>query len=429
MENPTFLHLEAVLSKHIEAGVQYAEDTAMEHDDHYRMFRAEDSTAWMTFTLVFVVLIFFDNFIVNRSNKALSMSFACLYTLFWVACACGFCGYIYWRFSSASAFNWMSGYLLEWMLSFDNLFVFHLIFQTYATPDKLKHKPLFWGICGAVFFRLLFLFIGEYMMHTVFFAHILFGAFLIYTGISSVTGDDEEEDPSKNPVVQWLSRQLPFVGAYDSRGAFFVKVALDERGEPILPDMRGWNPLRTNPNHSQSDDTGSSPERQYGTVDFAQVADSQPGARCQWRATMLFLVVVCLEVSDILFAVDSVSAIVAQVPDLFLAYTSAVFAMLGLRAMFFIVDELVKLFSLLKYGVAAVLVFIGAKLILSKMVHVPAGVVCFILFATLFSSMLASVIWEKYQDMSGIRQSDKQREQYSPEVEAFCVTEKFGSRT
>merc|ERR1719426_338924 len=98
------------------------------------------------------------------------------------------------------------------------------------------------------------------------------------------------------------------------------------------------------------------------------------------RATMLFLVVCCLEISDLLFAVDSVSAIVAQVNDLFLAYTSAVFAMLGLRATFFIIDVLVKLFSLLKYGVAAVLIFIGIKLIVSKMIHIPPGIVCIILF-------------------------------------------------
>merc|ERR1719235_2834293 len=148
-----------------------------------------------------------------------------------------FCGYIYWSRGHDSAFNWMSGYLLEWMLSFDNLFVFHLIFQVYATPDNLKHKPLYWGICGAVFFRLLFLFIGEYLMHAMFFAHILFGGFLIYTGVKSVAvADDDDEDPSKNPMVQWLSRRMPFIGAYDAKGSFFVRVPLDENNEPIMPE-------------------------------------------------------------------------------------------------------------------------------------------------------------------------------------------------
>merc|ERR1719263_2120619 len=131
----------------------------------------------------------------------------------------------------------------------------------------------------------------------------------------------------------------------------------------------------------------------YNVVDFSLIT---PNRHMQTRATMLTLVVICLEISDILFAVDSVSAIVAQVPDLFLAYTSAVFAMLGLRAMFFIVDELVQLFQFLKYGVAAILVFIGLRLILGKLVHIPPMVVCFILFATLGMSMLVSWVWEKY---------------------------------
>merc|ERR1719380_39160 len=285
----------------------------------------------------------------------------------------------------SSAFAWGSGYLLEWMLSFDNIFVFHLIFQVYNTPDELKHKPLFWGICGAVFFRLIFLFIGEWMMHSMMFAHLLFGGFLIYTGIKSVTADEEDEDPSKNWLVQFMSRRMAFVPYYDSKGHFFVKVPVDATSQPLL--------------YAAARSAGSSsdePEQGYGSVDFAAVRSAHPGVTTQTRATMLTLVVICLEISDILFAVDSVSAIVAAVPDLYLAYTSAVFAMLGLRAMFFIVDELVQLFQFLKYGVAAILVFIGLRLILGKLVHIPPMVVCCILFATLGLSMVVSWLYEKY---------------------------------
>lgn len=226
----------------------------------------------------------------------------------------------------------------------------------------------------------------------MFLAHILFGGFLVYTGVkAAMFDDDDEEDPSKNPVVQWLSRRMPFVGAYDSKGRFFVRVPVDEHGQVILPEGAVAN-LEA-PSTEEDEDA----PRNYGTVDMAEAARAcAVPHRLQLRATMLFLVVVCLEVSDILFAVDSVSAIVAQVPDLFLAYTSAVFAMLGLRATFFIVDELVKLFSLLKYGVAAVLVFIGLKLMASRIIHVPAGIVFALLFTTLGSSMIASVIHEKY---------------------------------
>merc|ERR1719321_2537074 len=127
------------------------------------------------------------------------------------------------------------------------------------------------------------------------------------------------------------------------------------------------------------------------------VSRNVPPARIVKRATMLFLVVCCLELSDLLFAVDSVSAIVAQVNDLFLAYTSAVFAMLGLRATFFIIDVLVQLFSLLKYGVAIVLTFIGIKLIVGKFYHVPASIVCLVLVGAIGGSMIASVIQEKME--------------------------------
>jgi len=369
--------------------LRYVEQATYEGDGVYTLFRGQDLSAWITFTIVFAVLIIFDNCVLNRGNKALSVGIAAVYTFFWVLMAAAFCGYIYWRFGSHQAFNWGSGYLLEWMLSFDNIFVFHLIFQVYGTPDDQKHKPLFWGICGAVFFRLIFLFIGEVMLHSMMFAHILFGGFLVYTGIQSLSADDDEEDPSKNAVVQFLSRRLPFVSYYDSKGSFFVKVPV-ERGQPIISSNAVTYRSTVNADNEEG-------ERGYGTVDFAAVSRTNAGVRTEWRGTMLFLVVICLEVSDILFAVDSVSAIVAQVPDLFLAYTSAVFAMLGLRAMFFIVDELVKVFQFLKYGVAAILIFIGIKLILGKLVHIPPGVVCCILFGTLAGSMVASWGWEKYK--------------------------------
>jgi tellurite resistance protein TerC len=378
-------HVENFMTS-LENGMRYVGTATYEGDGDYHLFRAQDTTAWITFSIVFAVLIIFDNFVLHRSNKALSLGQAALYTMFWVLCAGGFCVYIFYMRGHAPAFNWASGYLLEWMLSFDNIFVFHLIFQIYSTPDELKHKPLFWGICGAVFFRLIFLFIGEYMLHSMMFAHILFGGFLVYTGVQSALADEEDDDPSQNWLVQFLSRRLPFVSYYDAKGAFFVKVPVDGGSQPLLAPA--------NVTSASSSEEGQ--ERGYGTVDFAAVRRDNPGMRTETRATMLFLVVICLEVSDILFAVDSVSAIVAQVPDLFLAYTSAVFAMLGLRAMFFIVDELVQLFQFLKYGVAAILVFVGIKLILGKLVHIPPGVVCIILFATLGLSIFVSWVYDQY---------------------------------
>merc|ERR1719326_1123049 len=189
---------------------------------------------------------------------------------------------------------------------------------------------------------------------------------------------------------------MNFVSAYDSKGAFWVRCEVDDRGEVVLPE--GTMVEREATEHDSLAAAEEAEDRKILVADFQAHLTSRniPASRTQKRATMLLLVVICLEISDLLFAVDSVSAIVSAVNDLFLAYTSTVFAMLGLRATFFIIDVLVKLFSLLKYGVAAVLIFIGIKLILSKMIHIPAGLVCVILFTTLASSMIASVIKAKY---------------------------------
>jgi len=384
-------------------GIRVSVGTFLAKDIEYTLFRKEDWHAWATFTAVFIVLIVFDNCVLHRNPKCMTMVKAVVYTLFWILCACAFCGWVYHSHGPNRAAMWMSGYMLEWMLSFDNLFVFHLIFSTYATPDHLKHRPLYLGICGAVFFRLVFIFVGEYLMHSMFLMHFVFGAFLIYSGITTITSDDEDDDPSQHPLVQWLQHRVPFVSYYDERGSFFVRVPVDDKGELVLPDG-SVKPCavdsETEPLVAQ-EDGGESHQAGYGTVDFEAAVASSEVARAtgstQLRATMLLLVVICLEVSDVLFAVDSVSAIVAQVPDLFLAYTSAVFAMLGLRATFFIIDELVKLFTLLKYGVSAVLVFIGIKLCCDRLYHIPPGIVCVILVSCISCSMVASVVKDELE--------------------------------
>merc|ERR1740130_1329167 len=167
-------------------GLVWTSKDAFTKDNGYTLFRYEDWPAWVIFTSVFLVLIIFDNVILHRNPKALTVSRAVGYTLFWMACAGGFCLWVGWYRNTAAAYMWASGYMLEWMLSFDNLFVFHLIFSVYCCPDNLKHRPLYLGIMGAVVFRLIFIFVGEYLMHYFSFMHLIFGAFLIYTGINTV---------------------------------------------------------------------------------------------------------------------------------------------------------------------------------------------------------------------------------------------------
>eukprot|EP00933_Yihiella_yeosuensis_P075779 TRINITY_DN852_c0_g3_i1.p1 TRINITY_DN852_c0_g3~~TRINITY_DN852_c0_g3_i1.p1 ORF type:complete len:483 (-),score=101.98 TRINITY_DN852_c0_g3_i1:285-1619(-) len=370
-------------------------------DPAYTLFNAADWGLWASFAVVFCGLIAFDHCVLNKATQQLTLQKALLYTLFWIFTACCFCGFIYHVKGSEQAWMWMSGYMLEWMLSFDNLFVFHLIFSVYGTPEHLKHRPLYIGICGAVFFRLVFLFIGEYLMHALVFMHLIFGSFLIWTGYQTlVSEEDDDEDPSQNAVVQWLQERLPFIDMYDKSGSFFVKVPINKDGEVDIASA-GDNLITPKAVEVSPYDEE---KQSYGSVDFTKIenmskAQNKHSTVKEWqtRATMLFLVVCCLEISDVVFAVDSVSAIVAQVPDLFLAYTSAVFAMLGLRATFFIIDVLVHMFTLLKYGVSVVLMFIGAKLCLAHVVHIPAGIVCIVLVSAITLSIVASVIQDQFE--------------------------------
>jgi len=359
-------------------------------DNHVTFFRARDADAWVLLAVIFVVLLFVDLVVLRKFfPKDLTIRQALVFTLMWVGCAGAFNCYILLRFGQDASYQWMSAYVLEWLLSFDNLFVFHTIFEAYHTPSHLRHKPLFVGILGAVFFRLAFLFIGEYLLHVLYLAHIIFGAILVWTGVKAAM-DDDDEDPAENWLVQWISKNLPFVHMYDPRGDFFVKVEVDEKGRAILPSTAVVTPV---PGSREPLDPEAPEASSYGTAGKAS-----PSRKTEWRATTLVLVVVCLEISDIIFAVDSVSAVVAQVNDLYLAYSAVIFAMLGLRAAFFIIDVLAHTFTLFKYGIACILVFIGFKLIFSKVIHIPAMVVCIILFGFLAVSVAASVIMDRVKE-------------------------------
>jgi len=353
-------------------GIKGFEPQHKHHATEATLFQEEDLVPWIVFTLVFTVLVVFDNGVLHRKAEKLSLLQSILYTTFWIAIAGMFNVYVYMTRGADDAFNWGTGYLLEWMLSVDNLFVFHRIFIVFKTPDEQKHKPLFYGIIGAIVFRMVFFLIEEILLHQVAWMHLVFGIFLIYTGYKAVSMDDEEDSPEQGWLFKFLVTYINYVDRYDEKGRFFTPIE-----EVVEVD----------------EDTGSKLENNK-EADASKEGHEQlvVNTGVQYRATRLVLVVVCLEVTDLIFAVDSVSAIVAQIPDLFLAYTACVFAMLGLRAMFFAIDELVKMFSLLSYGVAFILIFIGIKLILRSWIHIPPSIVCCILVSTLVISVIASLL-------------------------------------
>lgn len=307
------------------------------------------------------------------------------------------------------------------MMSFDNLFVFHLIFKIYKTPGALKHRPLFLGILGQAVFTFTLLTFGEYIFHKLFFLHVVFGLFFIYIGVTSVLGDDDDDDPTQNPMIQWMTDKLPFVSVYDTEGHFFVRLPVDEDGKVTIPacavvsaDTRVQKSqgadkcVENNENNgsisSKSESTPSEASTQAttqatsltnpGMIDISKI--DLKGQKTEVRATMLCLVVCTMEISDVIFSIDTIVAVSVQVGDLFLAFTCVAFALLTLRATFFIVEVLVQMFSLMKYGIGAILVYIGLKLMIDQWYQVHHVVDLCVLISTFGGSILASVIYDNF---------------------------------
>jgi len=236
---------------------------------------------------------------------------------------------------------------LEWLLSLDNLFVFHLIFRTYNTPRELLHKALFIGIVGAVVFRMVFFMALTGLLRLFKWVRFFFGILLIYSGIQAARGDDEEEDVSNTIAVRMLKRCL---GSHLMEG--------------------------------------------YDTQEHCLFVRGEDG---RLKATLLVVVVFCLEMTDIFFAVDSVSAKVAQIPHFYISYSSSVIAIFGLRAMFFLVQDMVDSFDLMKYGLCFILVFIGIELMIADWVQLPAHVVC-VVIVSVFLVAAAGSVAQQYID-------------------------------
>jgi len=380
--------------------------------ENYVLFDSRDTYAWMIFLGVFIALVCFDSFVLQRNQKVLSFSRACCYAIFWLFCGVCWNAYVFYHRGWNDALAWSTGYLLEWMLSMDCLFFFHIIFKLFGTPDHLKHIPLFWGIVMAIFFRMFFFLIEEVLMHSFYWTHIVFGLFLVYTGIKSATIGDEHFDPRESGLFVFLCKYIRLVNIYDDSGRLFIKARVDPKtGETILPED-AVSPVQKGSGKDGPSDlekaklyTGT---KDYGTKGASGKEEETQG-EMKWHGTILVLVVMCILITDLIFAVDSVSAVVAEVPDLFLAYTASVFAVLNLRAMFFVTDKLIQLFSLLKYGIASILCIIGVKLMMKDWIHIPAYVMITILISIVTTCILGSLCLNKYQDY---------RERNSPESTA-----------
>lgn len=293
---------------------------------------------WVVFNIFVIVLLVVDLKIFHRESHEVSIKEALLWTVFWIALALLFNVGIYFWAGTEPALEYLTGYLIEKSLSMDNLFVFLMIFSYFGVAPRYQHNVLFWGILGALIMRTLFIMAGITLITRFHWVIFVFGAFLVYTGIKLAFQQDEDIDPEKNPVLKLVRRFVPVTPNYIEQ-KFFVK---------------------------------------------------QAG---RWLATPLFVVLVVIETTDVIFALDSIPAILAITTDPFIVYSSNVFAILGLRALYFALAGIMRMFHYLHYGLSLILVFVGAKMLLSDFIHIRPLWALGVIGSILLISILASVLF------------------------------------
>ncbi len=297
------------------------------------MFGDHGAAVWLGFTGLVAALLILDLGVLNRRSHVLSFKEAMSWSIGLIAFAHLFGLFILWREGHGPALEYYTGYLIELSLSVDNLFVFILIFSYFGVPAEAQPKVLKWGILGAIVMRLLMIALGALLLERFEWIIFVFGAILIITGIRMVTQKDEVMDLDRNPVVKLARRILPFSNYYD--------------GTKFFTRKRSGKAL----------------------------------------ATPLFLVLIIVEWSDLVFAIDSIPAIFAITRDPFLVYSSNVFAILGLRALFFVLAGMMDKFVYLKPGVALILVFVGLKMTLTHWVHISTLVSLAVIVLTLIAAV------------------------------------------
>jgi tellurite resistance protein TerC len=304
-------------------------------------FSAAPPMDWVILAIFCLGMLALDVFAIRVLPETFRWHFAIV--IFWICIAIAFNGIVWSRNGKSSAFKWATGYLLEWMLSLDNLFVFHLVINCYKCPANTVHKALFVGIIGAVVLRLVFFMVVSTLLHMFGWFRWPFGALLVWSGIEAARNeDDDDDDVSETRMVRLLKWLI---------------------GSRLYEDY--------------------SPEGPY-----CFIRDKHDG---QLKATVLVVVIFCLEISDVLFALDSVSAKVAQIPDQYIAFSSSVLAMFGLRAMFFIIQDLVQMFEMLKYGLCIILIFIGVELMFAHYLHLASSTVCILIICIFGVCVVSSV--------------------------------------
>jgi tellurite resistance protein TerC len=299
-----------------------------------------ESVLWIGFNLFVVLMLVLDLGVFHKKAKVISVKEALIWTGVWVFLAFLFNVFVYYQFGEEKAFEFFTGYLIEKSLSVDNIFVIILIFSYFNVPAAYQHKVLFWGILGALVMRVCFILTGIELIHKFHWLIYLFGGFLVFTGIRILTQGDLKLDPDKNPVVKLVRKIFRVTPSFEA-DQFFI------RRDNLL-----W-------------------------------------------VTPLFIVVVLIEATDLVFAVDSIPAILAISDDSFIVYTSNVFAILGLRSLYFALAGMEKYFTHLKYGLSAILIFVGLKMCIADFYKVPIEISLAFIILTLSIAVLISMTMQK----------------------------------
>jgi tellurite resistance protein TerC len=292
---------------------------------------------WVGFTIFVLAMLALDLGVFHRKAHEVSVREALVWTSVWIALAMLFNVGVYFWFGSQRALEFLTGYVIEKALSVDNIFVFLVVFSTFGVPARLQHRVLFWGIVGALIMRALFIFLGAAALQRFHWVSYVFGAFLVLTGLKLLVQRDAEVHPERNPLFRLFKRLVPSVDDYG--GDHFTVVKAGKR-----------------------------------------------------YATPLLLVLVAIEATDIVFAVDSIPAIFSITTDPFIVYTSNIFAILGLRALYFALAGAMAKFHYLKVGLSLVLTFVGAKMLVASVYKIPILASLVIIAALLAGAVIASLL-------------------------------------
>ena len=303
---------------------------------------------FIAFNAGVLAVLAIDLGVFNKKAHAASVKEAATWSTVWILLSLGFAGVVWWQMGTQPALEFVTGYLIEYSLSIDNIFVIVLIFSYFRIPDKYQHRVLFWGIIGALLMRGGMIAAGAFLIERFHWIIYVFGAFLVFTGIRMATHDEGDIEPEANPILRLVRRIVPVT--HDYRGqSFFVKES-PKRGDPLT-----------------------------------------------WMATPLFVVLVLVETTDLIFAVDSIPAIFAVTRDPFLVYTSNVCAILGLRSLYFLLAGVIHKFHYLKLGLAAVLTFVGVKMLLGGVYEIPITTSLLVIGGILAVAVITSMLFPKEQ--------------------------------